>query len=172
MFLRFFKVKNDNVWIKNLGYFPFSSASIVLPKVCVFLLKVVHMCCINILGLILIILSPKVFMLHIFLNYPKFVIISGFKRRSLNIICFEKLHIACQVSILVDFALQRIQNYPNDNAEKLWEVFHVTSEWIKDVNISILNLRKKSIFVPVNFNEWSKIMRQWGYLWYLPFHQF
>lgn len=62
----------------------------------------------------------------------------------------------CQVLIHGDFALKKIQNYPNDNAKKC----ESCSKWIKDINISISDLRKKYIIVPVNFNERRTIMRQ------------
>lgn len=59
----------------------------------------------------------------------------------------------------MNFVLQKIRKYPDDNNEQLWEVFHVTFEWIvkKMSTFLIINLRKISVSVPVNFNEWKMI---------------
>lgn len=53
---------------------------------------------------------------------------------------------------------------PDDNVKKLCEVFWVTTEWRKDVNIPLINIRKKSVFVTANFSAWKMIMCKWNYL--------
>lgn len=48
-----------------------------------------------------------------------------------------------KINVYGDFALQARLTYPDDGFEKLCEVFWVTYEWGKDVNISHYYHRKK-----------------------------
>lgn len=54
-------------------------------------------------------------------------------------------------------SLQKRWKYPqaDNSVEKLYEVFGVPSKWRKNVNIPIIKLCKKSVYVPVDFSKWK-----------------